>query len=112
MFKALTQFRENLTRARELGNLATAVGQMTTGAIDLSDIWRAQIVLVVSALDHLIHEMVRLGMVEIAKGNRPKTDAYSRFMLSIDAVERGLNGQSHENWLGESVRGDCLAVSP
>jgi hypothetical protein len=48
---------------------------MTTVAIDVSDMLRAQIVLGVSALDHLVHEMARLGMIESAKGARQKTDA-------------------------------------
>ncbi len=104
MRSALQQFQENLLRARELGNLAVAVTQIATSAIDVSDMWRAQIVLGVSALDHLIHEMARLGMIECAEGTRPKTDAFSKFQLPIHAVERGFSGQAHEQWLGEAVR--------
>jgi hypothetical protein len=104
MRDAIDQFQANLLRARELGKLAAAVRQMTTAAIDVSDMWRAQIVLGISALDHLIHEMARLGMIETAKGARQKTDAYLRFALPLDAVERGFGGQIHEGWLGEAVR--------
>lgn len=104
MLSAIQQFRVNLSRARELGTLAAAVAQVTTTAIDLSDMWRAQIVLGVSALDYLIHELARMGMVETSKGIRPKTDAFSRFQLPLEAVERALNGQSHESWLGDTVR--------
>ncbi|MHB1581461.1 MAG: hypothetical protein ACYCUJ_08760, partial [Acidithiobacillus sp.] len=70
----MTQFQENLKRARELGALASAVEAVTTSIIDVSDMWRAQIVLVVSALDHFIHDLTRLGMIEIAKGSSQKTD--------------------------------------
>ncbi len=104
MLNAYQQFRENLLRARELGNLAAAVGQIMTTAIDISDMWRAQIVLGVSALDHLIHEMARLGMIESAKGIRQKTDSYLRFSLPLDAVERAISGHPHEAWLGDTVR--------
>lgn len=104
MHSALQQFRINLLRARELGTLAAAVTQITTTAIDVSDMWRAQIVLGVSALDYLIHELARIGMIEISKGARPKTDAFSKFSLPLKAVERALNGQSHESWLGDTVR--------
>ena len=104
MHSALQQFRTNLLRAHELGTLAVAVTQITTTAIDVSDMWRAQIVLGVSALDYLIHELARIGMVEISKGTRLKTDMFSRFQLPLDAVERGFNGQPHETWLGETVR--------
>jgi hypothetical protein len=104
MINAQIQFRENLKRVRELGSLATAVQRVTTSAIDVSDLWRSQIVLVVSALDHFIHELARLGMIEIAKGVRPKTDAYSRFDIPMVAAESGLAGARHEDWVGETVR--------
>ena len=104
MHSAIQQFRENMLRARELGKLAAAVGKIITPAIDVSDMWRAQVVLGVSALDHFVHEMARLGMIETAKGTRPKTDAFLRFELPLDAVDLGLAGNAHELWLGEAVR--------
>lgn len=104
MYSAIRQFRDNLHRARELGVLSSAVASITTAAIDVSDMWRAQIVLGVSALDHLIHEMARLGMIESAAGARPKTDAFRRFQCPLEAVDLGFNGQPHEVWLGEAVR--------
>lgn len=104
MRNALLQFDENLRRARDLGILASAVGQITTTAIDVSDMWRAQIVLGVSALDHFVHELARFGMIEIAKGSRNKTDAYLRFQLPLGAVDQALAGHSHEAWLGDAVR--------
>jgi len=67
MHSALQQFQTNLLRARELGKLAVAVTKITTTAIDVSDMWRAQIVLGVSALDYLVHELARIGMIEISK---------------------------------------------
>lgn len=104
MHSAIQQFRDNLLRARELGTLAAVVGKIGTPAIDVSDMWRAQVVLGVGALDHLVHEMARLGMIESSKGTRPKTDAFLRFQLPLDAVGLGLAGQAHELWLGEAVR--------
>ncbi|MEI7843733.1 MAG: HEPN domain-containing protein [Gallionellaceae bacterium] len=100
----MIQFQENLKRAKELGSLASAVEAVTTSVIDVSDMWRSQIVLVVSALDHFVHDITRLGMIEIAKGSRQKTDAYLRFQMPFTAVESALNGVPHENWVGETVR--------
>lgn len=104
MLNAQLQFKENLKRARDLGALAAAVQTLTTSAIDVSDLWRAQIVLAVSALDYFVHELARIGMVECAKGNRPKTDAYLRFAMPLSATELAVNGTSHEIWVGETVR--------
>lgn len=104
MLSARTQFKENLKRVRELGGLAVAVQSLTTSAIDVSDLWRSQIVLTVSALDNFIHELVRLGMLESAGGIRAKTDAYLRFEMPLRATESALAGSAHEVWVGETVR--------
>jgi hypothetical protein len=104
MLSAQTQFKENLKRVRELGGVASAVQSLTTSAIDVSDLWRAQVVLAVSALDYFIHELARLGMIDCAKGARPKTDAYLRFDIPLSATESALNGTAHEVWVGETVR--------
>lgn len=81
METAIAQFRSNISRARELGVLAQVLASVTTGTVDVSDIWRAQIVLAVSAIDHFVHEICRLGMIEAAKGKRTKTDAYLKLSL-------------------------------
>lgn len=104
MHNANAQFTENLRRARELGSLATAVEAMTTPAIDVSDLLRSQIVLAVSALDHFVHELVRLGMIEIAQGARAKTDGYLCFQMPVTAIESALSGIPHTIWVGETVR--------
>lgn len=104
MFSAQTQFKDNLKRVRELGGLATAVQSLTTSAIDVTDIWRAQIVLVVSALDYFVHELARLGMIECSKGTRPKTDAFYRFEMPLSATESCISGFPPEVWMGNTVR--------
>ena len=104
MLSALILFNENLKRARDLGGLVAGLGSMTTNVIDFSDIWRAQIVLAVSSLDSLIHDIVRLGMISIAQGERAATEAYLRFDLLLAAVVSATSGIDHETWLGETVR--------
>lgn len=104
MQKVLQQFKTNISRAQELGALGAVVSQLTTSAIDVSDIFRAQIVLGVSALDHFVHELTRVGMIEASTGGRLKTDAFSRFQIPLSAVELALSGQSQDDWLGEAIR--------
>src|SRR5258708_36254368 len=43
-------------------------------------------------------------MIERLNGSRPKTDAFLKFQLPLQAVDLGLSGQAHELWLGEAVR--------
>ena len=104
MNSARVQFHSNIERVRALGGVGAAVTSLTTAAVDVSDIWRAQIVLIVSALDQFIHELTRLGMIECAKGIRPKTDAFLRFNIPLSAVDLALNGTSYEVWVGETVQ--------
>jgi hypothetical protein len=104
MLSALEQFHENILRATELGNLVANLVILTKGALDVSDILRAELVQSVSALDHFVHELCRFGMVDVSKGMRPKTDAYLRYQIPISSVEAALGGQPHETWLGSAVR--------
>ena len=63
MLSPIEQFRENITRVQNLGGLHTAFGNVTTAVVDLTDLLRAQIVMIVSALNHYIHEITRVGML-------------------------------------------------
>jgi hypothetical protein len=89
MLSAIEQFRENIVRVRALGGLTQALVSMTTAAIDSSDILRAQYVLAVSALDHYVHEVARLGMLDMFDGKRPPSAAYLRFRISLNCMGPG-----------------------
>jgi hypothetical protein len=89
MLSAIEQFRENIARVRSLGGLTQALVSMTTSAIDASDILRAQYVLAVSALDYYVHEVTRLGMLEIFDGKRQPPPAFLRFRISLDCLSSG-----------------------
>lgn len=86
MLNAIEQFRDNVARVKSLGGIHQAFASMTTAALDTSDILRAQYVLAVSALDHYVHEVTRLGMLETFDGKRPASAAYLRFRISISCL--------------------------
>ena len=83
MHDALDLFRANLERVRSIHGLYLNFSGAVTSIVDLSDILRAEIVLIVSALDHFIHELTRRGMMEIWRGKRATTPAYSRYRVSM-----------------------------
>jgi hypothetical protein len=83
MQTALDAFERNMLRMRSLHALHSAFSRQVTPVIDLSDLLRAEIVLGVSALDHYVHELTRLGMLECWAGSRKSTDAFDRFPLPI-----------------------------
>ena len=51
---------------------------------DMSDILRSEIVYIISSLDRFIHDIVKFGMIEIFKGNRPPTPAFNNFKISLE----------------------------
>jgi hypothetical protein len=61
-------------------------------------------VLAVSALDHLVHEVARQGMIEIAIGKRQATDAYHRFPATLRTVSSFAANQASTQWLDSEIR--------
>ena len=104
MLSPIEQFRENMTRVRSLGGLYYAFDELTTPAIDLTDLLRAQIVMVVSALDHYIHEITRVGMLEVYDGTRPQTDAFLHFQVTMGGAMKGISKSSENEWLDTEIR--------
>ena len=103
MDRALAQLGANVARAKDLVGLARALQATTTPVVDVSDLLRASLVLGVSALDHFVHEVTRLGMLEIATGVRPVTEAYQRFEVSLRSIPSALAG-SGTAWLDQEIR--------
>lgn len=104
MLSSIEQFRENIERVRALGGLHAAFDKATTSAVDLTDLLRAQIVMVVSALDYYIHEITRIGMLEVYDGKRPQTEAFLRFLETMDEAMKGISKSSKNEWLDTEVR--------
>lgn len=67
--KAIQQFRLNIKSVRELHSIVDSVGSMAP-SLDLDEILRAEIVLAISALDCFLHDLVRLGTLEVYSGIR------------------------------------------
>ncbi len=105
MIDILEQFRENIERVRSLGGLYNVLSQQATTPLDLTDLLRSQIVLVVIALDHFMHEITRVGMLEVYSGKRPQTPAFLCFQVTMEAALQGITTvQGNEGWLDEEIR--------
>lgn len=76
-------FRANLDRVRAMHGLYLTLSKQVTGALDLTDLLRAEFVLIVSALDHFIHELALAGMLETWDGKRMATPTYQRFQIPL-----------------------------
>ncbi len=104
MQTVLKQYQSNLSRARDLIGLASAIAVQTTQAVDASDLYRASLVLAVSALDHFIHELTRKGMLAIASSAWPAPDAYYRFPVTLESVQTLIAQPHSSGWLEDEIR--------
>jgi hypothetical protein len=104
MHEAQKRFGANIGRARDLRALFLNLKVSTAGTLDLTDILRASIVSAVSAFDTFIHEIARIGMVEIFQKARPQTDAFSRFSISMESVLLVVATPTDTKWLEDEIR--------
>jgi hypothetical protein len=105
MINALYLFRANIQRVRSIHALHASFSRRVTAAVDLSDILRAEIVLIVSALDHFVHVLTRSGMMEVWRGNRPATAAYLKFPVSLGvAAAIGSGAGAPTSYLEAEIR--------
>lgn len=76
MHRSFSLFERNIEQARELASLYQYLKDTITAPISFDDILRSQIVYSVSAFDKLIHDLVRVGMIDTFMGRRPATPKY------------------------------------
>jgi len=108
MKSAKKHFEQNIIRVKNLGAIYKSTSFQITQILDLSDILRAQYVMLVSALDHFIHEIIRIGMVEIYNNRRkPPTKAFKEFMLNLDEnilFKKAIMEDKNDIWLNYQIR--------
>lgn len=105
MQSAIDLFRISIARVRDLIAVHNSLKAQASSVLDISDMLRASLVLAVSALDYYIHEVVRIGMLEIHRGQRPEPPAFSRFQISLGNARAGINaGQNIDSWLEDEIR--------
>ena len=104
MQTAIDQFRLNLERVRNLGSLHKILSTQTTGALNLTDLLRSELVMIVSALDLYVHEAVRLGMLECFRGQRVRTDAFHRFQVTLAGTLQAVSLPGSDVWLDAQIR--------
>ena len=105
MLIALEVFLANIGRSRDLIAIFRAMSVQTTQALDLSDVLRAALVQAVSSFDLFVHELVRLGMLEAYRSERPKTEAFLRFPVSLSGVLDAISSEGSTSWFDREIRG-------
>ena len=104
MQATLDLFQQNIERSRDLTAIFRVLSAQTTTALDLTDVLRSGLVMSVSALDHFIHEIVRLGMLEVYRGERTATPAFLRFQVTLEGVLEAVSAPNSGEWLESQIR--------
>jgi hypothetical protein len=99
---AIDQFRQNIQNIKNLHGAYLRISTVLTSVVDLTDILRAEIVMIVSSLDHYVHELARLGMLDVYEGRRQPTAAFMRFDVPLDSVFPV--PPSGSDWLESQIR--------
>jgi len=85
MSNSLTQFHKNIESINTIDGIYTYF-ESQVKAIDLSEILRAEYVLLVSAFDYYIHDVVREGMLKIFDGQKKANENYEKFFISLKTL--------------------------
>lgn len=83
MHRAISAFTTSIQDARTLTSLYDFLTTAVPSPFSYDDLLRSQIVYSVGAFDKLIHELVRIGMVETFIGSRVATPKYHAESISI-----------------------------
>lgn len=88
MTNSFSVFTAIINDTRNSNNLYSYLQNVVRPPYDYSDLLRWQWAQGVSALDKLIHDLVRVGMLEIFQGRRPATPKYFNFPISMQVHEQ------------------------
>lgn len=107
MKNAKEHFQQNIERVKNLAKIYAAIDTQETLSLELNDILRAEYVMLVSALDYFIHEVVRIGMLDIYQNKRKTTKPFEEFILSTDRkilLKKAIMEEKSNQWLDYQIR--------
>lgn len=103
MIPPISRFNQNIERARNIHSIYLTLNKSTTDVIDVSDLLRSELVLIVSAFDYYVHEIVRQGMLEVFQGKRVETSAFGNFTVSLQHLREAISNESIFDWLEKKI---------
>ena len=85
MRNALATFTQNISDARQMTSLHEHLTHAIQSPVNFDDLLRFQVVYAVSAFDKLMHDIIRIGMVDIFTGKRASTKKFCSESISLEA---------------------------
>ena len=96
----LKQFNSSIEVVRqkdEIIQFLSAHGQSTL------EIRQSQIILLMSALDLYIHDIVKYCIIQKFNGNQTKTKQYKELLIPMQSVELAIQNPESSDWLDEVI---------
>lgn len=84
MYNSYKNFERNIESVKNLTLVYNYLIENITAPICFDDLLRAQIVNSLSAFDKLIHDLIKIGIIEIFNGTRPPTPKYLSEPLKME----------------------------
>ncbi|MCD8101824.1 MAG: hypothetical protein LUE26_04540 [Alistipes sp.] len=98
MLSAKKCFDDSIIRVRQDHSLYSHLtGILHFSHENVADILRSEIVYAVSAFDRLIHDIIRVGIIEIYNSLRPATVSYDNFQICMSHMRSILNPLPNTN---------------
>lgn len=102
MQTAFRKFLMLIERNRQLASSVHLLKAQITVRIDFSDVYRTQVVAAFSALDFLVHETVKIGILEQFDGKREKSAGYINFISNLN-MPANLSREEQRSWLEAEI---------
>ena len=99
--QALETFSASFERVRGLLHIGKALSGQPMAGLDLTESFRASVVLAVSALDSYIHNLCIESIASSYAGERPRTKAYRDVNIRLAMAEQGLDSPNNSWLIGE-----------
>lgn len=94
MYNSYKNFEKNIKDAQKLTSVYNYLTETITVPICFDDLLRAQLVNSLSALDKLIHDLIKIGIIDIFNGLRPPTPKYLAEPLKLEIYHELSNSNS------------------
>lgn len=95
-------FFESITQINELFLLEKSLDDVKRTSY-AEQIWRTQIVFLVSAFDFFMHEIVKFGLNKIYEKEWEKTEKYNNLSICLGMIDEILREENDINWFPDFV---------
>lgn len=88
MLSSKIAFEQNIKEVRAISDIYNYLNSEMKVPFSVDDLLRSQVVYVVSAFDKLIHDLIRVGLVQSYEGTRPQTPKYINEPFPMSVIQQ------------------------